>query len=263
MARHVAHALLALALALEWLALPGAWLAVAWPLTLLGFVAIVGWLVVSPRTQVFVPTVYRAPAPAAAVAFTFDDGPDPTWTPRVLEILAAHEAKATFFVVGERALAHPDLVARIAREGHEIACHGHTHAFGFHFWSARRMARDIARGQEALVTLLGRASPWFRPPQGIRVPHLHSALDRLPVRPRCVTWSARGLDSRPTTAPRIEARLAPAVRAGSILTLHDGTGFGGGTDRAPTLVALGSLLTTARARGLRCVGLSDLFGASP
>lgn len=261
MARHVAHALLALALALEWLLLPRDRAFVAWPLTLLTFAAVIGWLVVSPRTQLFVPTEYRAASSVPRIAFTFDDGPDPIWTPRVLDVLAQHQAKATFFVVGERALAHPELIARITREGHDVGCHSHTHAFGFHFWTAARMARDLEQAQAALTTLLGRASPWFRPPQGLRVPQLHSALDKLEPRPRCVTWTARGLDSRATTAARIEARLLPAVRAGYILTMHDGTGFGGGTDRNPTIEALGTLLDAARTRGLVCVGLSELLGA--
>lgn len=260
MARHLAHAFLATALVLEWVVLPQAWLPVSWSLTLLGFVGIVGWLVASPRTQVFVRTVYRASPETKTVAFTFDDGPDPMWTPRVLDLLAQHGAKGTFFVVGERALKHPELVERIAREGHEVGCHTNTHAFTFHFWTASHMARDITRAQATLEKLVGRPSRMFRPPQGIRVPQLHSALERVASRPRCVTWTARGFDSRPTTAKHIEDNLMPAVAAGSILTLHDGTGFGGGTDRAPTLTALGNLLDVAKSRGLACVRLSELLG---
>lgn len=262
MARHLAHASLLLALALEWRWLPRNLLAVFWPLTLLVFAAVIGWLVVSPRTQLFVSTTFRGNTTPARVAFTFDDGPDPTWTPRVLELLARYQAQATFFVVGERALAHPELVRRIAHEGHELGCHGHSHAFSFHFWTGARMARDIERAQHVLAELVGRASPWFRPPQGIRVPQLHTALNLLSVPARCVTWTARGLDSRDTTATRIEKRLLPSVRAGSILTLHDGTGFGGGIDRAPTIAALARLLEAARERELACVRLSDLPGAS-
>lgn len=260
MARHLAHALLAIALVSQALLLPYAALGYAWPLTLLVFAAIVGWLVASPRTQVFVPTVFRGPGEPKLIAFTFDDGPDPTWTPRVLDVLAEHGAKGTFFVVGERAAAHPEIIARIAREGHEVGCHTQSHAYGFHFWTARQIARDIQRAQDVLEKLVGRPSRMFRPPQGLRVPQLRAALAQLPARPVCVTWTARGFDSRPTTARRIEANLLPAVRSGSILTMHDGTGFGGGADRTPTLAALVTLLGAARQRGLACVGLSDLLG---
>lgn len=260
MARHLAHAILAVALILEAALLPHAALRFAWPFTLLVFAGVVGFLVLSPRTQVFVPTVFRARGAQPRIAFTFDDGPDPTWTPRVLDLLAEHGAKGTFFVVGERAAAHPDLIGRITREGHEVGCHTQSHAFGFHFWTAGQIARDIQRAQDVLQKLVGRPARMFRPPQGIRVPQLQAALDRLPVRPVCVTWTARGFDSRPTTAARIEANLLPSVRAGSILTLHDGTGFGGGRDRAPTLAALGRLLGAAAARGLTCVALSELLG---
>lgn len=263
MARHVAHALLALALAVEWWLVPTSWRGGAWALTLLAFVTIIGWLVVSPRTQVFVSTAYRASSREPRIAFTFDDGPDPIWTPRVLDVLAAHDAKATFFVVGERAAAHPELLARMQREGHEVGCHSHSHAFGFHFWSARRIATDLQRAQATLQTLLGQISPWFRPPQGLRVPQLENALAQLTPRPRCVTWTARALDSRPTSAARIEARLLPALQPGHILTLHDGTGFGGGSDRAPTVEALGTLLEAAQNRGLACVRLSELWERAP
>ncbi len=260
MARHLAHAILAVALLLEALLLPHPALRYAWPITLLVFGVCIGWLVVSPRTQLFVPTVFRAPGASQRIAFTFDDGPDPTWTPRVLDLLAEHGAKGTFFVVGERAEAHPELIARITREGHELGCHTQSHAFGFHFWTASQIARDIQRAQDVLQRLVGRPARMFRPPQGIRAPQLQSALDRLPARPLCVTWTARGFDSRPTTAARIEANLLTALQPGSILTLHDGTGFGGGSDRAPTLAALGSLLGAATQRGLACVALSDLLG---
>ncbi len=260
MAQHLAHAILAVALVLEWLLLPHAALPIAWPLTLLLFAVCIGFLVVWPRAQVFVETVYRARNAGPRIAFTFDDGPDPTWTPKVLDLLAQHGAKGTFFVVAQRAQTHPELIARIAREGHEIGCHTSSHAHAFHFWTAKRMARDLAQAQRILTELLGAPPRMFRPPQGIRVPQLRSALDRLSPQPRCVTWTARGFDSRPTTAARIEANLMPAVAAGSILTLHDGTGFGGGNDRTPTLAALDRLLVLATQRGLTCVALTPLLG---
>jgi peptidoglycan/xylan/chitin deacetylase (PgdA/CDA1 family) len=259
MARHLAHAVLVIALALEAATLPHVALRWAWPVTLLVFAGCIGILVTLPRVQLFVPTIFRGPTAAQHVAFTFDDGPDPIWTPRVLDMLAEHGAKGTFFVVGQRAEAHPELVTRMAREGHEVGCHTHTHAYGFHLWTATQIARDIAEAQAVLQKLVGKRAPMFRPPQGIRVPQLQNALNQLAERPTCVTWTARGFDSHPTTAARIEANLRPAVQAGSILTLHDGTGFGGGTDRGPTLEALGRLLDVATQRGLTCVSLSELL----
>lgn len=263
MAVHALHVGLAVVLlACVWLVpAPLSWIAVA--STLAVFVVLVGVLVTHPSVQWFVPSVHRAEGVHPAIAFTFDDGPDPVWTPRILDVLAAHDAKATFFVVGARVAAHPSLVQRIVREGHTIGCHSHEHALGFHFWSGRAMAADIERAQAELTRALGAPSPWFRPPQGIRTPQLATALARVQPRVRCITWSARGLDSRSTTAARIERRLLPALRPGAILTLHDGTGFGGSDDRSATVQALDTLLQAARARNLACVSLASLLPSSP
>jgi hypothetical protein len=76
----------------------------------------------------------------------------------------------------------------------------------------------------------------------------------------CVTWTARGLDSRPTTARAIVSRIEPHLTPGAIVTMHDGTGLGGGSDRSPTVEALGTILSTCEQRGLRCVPLGDVVG---
>jgi peptidoglycan/xylan/chitin deacetylase (PgdA/CDA1 family) len=191
-----------------------------------------------------------------AVAFTFDDGPDPETTPRVLDLLARHGAHATFFVVGCRAAEHPELVRRIVAEGHALGSHTYEHSHVFHFRSARRMREDIQRGIAAIAHATGSEPTLFRPPQGLRTPLLRDALARLPL--VCVTWTGRGLDTLGRPASRIVARLEPEVRPGAILTLHDGHGFGGRNDRRPTVDALGRLLELAGERGLRCVSLAAL-----
>lgn len=259
---HVLHAGLAITLIACALWVPPGWRAIAIALSLFAFAALVAYLVWSPRTQWFVPTIVHGDPERAAIALTFDDGPDPDWTPRVLDVLAEHGAKATFFVVGARAEAHPELLQRMVREGHTVGCHSHTHAMSFHFWSARAMAHDLERAQAVLTRVLGAPSPWFRPPQGIRTPQLAAALTRLHTPVRCVTWSARGNDALPTRREHIERRLLPALTAGAILTLHDGTGLGGGDDRSVTIDALRTLLTQARERQLSCVNLADLLRLS-
>jgi peptidoglycan/xylan/chitin deacetylase (PgdA/CDA1 family) len=89
----------------------------------------------------------------------------------------------------------------------------------------------------------------------VRTPLFASAWRRLRGL-TCVTWTVRGFDSRPTTAAAITARIVPKLAPGAIVTLHDGTGLGGGRDREPTLRALDEILTTCEARGLRCVALA-------
>lgn len=227
--------------------------------TVAAMVAFLAWVIVSPRSQFFVPSVHELPREAreGAIALTFDDGPDPTTTPRVLDLLARHGARATFFVVGRRAAAHPDLVRRIVAEGHAVGSHTYGHSHAFHFRSPRRMRAEVQRGIEAVAAITGSPPLLFRPPQGLRTPLLCDALAPL-GHLVCVTWTERGLDAMGRAAGAIVRRLEGALRPGAILTLHDGAGLGGTEDRGPTVEALATLLDMARARGLRCVSLAGL-----
>ena len=216
-------------------------------------VAAAVWLgvqIVSPRSQRIVPTVFRLPEGTPHLALTFDDGPDPEITPQVLDLLAEHDMQATFFVVGCRADAHPELVRTIQRRGHQIGSHSHGHGHGFHFLPTRAMAAEIERGIDSIAAITGERPRAFRPPVGLRVPTLASALARLPERPTCYTWTERGLDTLGRPAQAIVDRLRPHLVPGAILTLHDGAGFGGSRDRSATVAALRELLGLLRERGL-------------
>lgn len=245
----VACTVSAAALAALWL-LP-AWSA-AWATAAVAFAGAVwlGMQIVSPRSQQIVPTVFRLPEGAAHVALTFDDGPDPEVTPQVLDLLAEHGMQATFFVVGCRADAHPELVRRIHLGGHQLGSHSHGHGHGFHFLPAQAMATEIERGIASIASITGERPRAFRPPVGLRVPTLARALALLPERPTCYTWTERGLDTLGRPAHRIVERLRPHLVPGAILTLHDGAGFGGSRDRSATLAALRELLGLLRERGL-------------
>jgi peptidoglycan/xylan/chitin deacetylase (PgdA/CDA1 family) len=215
--------------------------------------------VTSPRTQLFVPTIFRGPDDGARIAFTFDDGPDPAFTPQILEVLREFGARATFFVVGRCADAHPELLERTAREGHLIGSHTYSHSNTFHLWPARRMASDIARGIETIERVVGTRPCYFRPPQGLRVPPLRDALASLAAPLSCVTWTVRGLDTVSRSAVAIGARIERRLGAGAIVTLHDGSSLGGYRDRSATIEALRGLLRTCRERGLTCVRLDELL----
>jgi peptidoglycan/xylan/chitin deacetylase (PgdA/CDA1 family) len=179
-------------------------------------------------------------------------------------VLSRHDAKATFFVVGRAAEAHAELVRRIRDEGHLIASHGYRHASTFHFWRAKTMADDLARGVETIERITGERPGYFRPPHGLRVPTLAKALVKLGARlaapaPRCVTWTVRGMDSVARTPESIIARIEPGLTGGAIVALHDGTNYGGRKSREPTVLALDILLARARAKGLACVRLDELL----
>jgi peptidoglycan/xylan/chitin deacetylase (PgdA/CDA1 family) len=218
-------------------------------------VATIGFLTYAiawPSAQFFAPVVHHLTGPV--VALTFDDGPDPVWTPRLLDLLAARGARATFFVLGERAARHPDVVRRIHAEGHSVGTHTQHHTLKFHFASAAYVEREIAEAIAVVAAIVPEPPRLFRPPQGLRTPSFAAGWQRTRDL-TCVTWSVRGLDSLQTTAAKIVARITPRLEPGAIVTLHDGTGLGGGDDRGPTLAALATILDRCAELGLRCVAL--------
>lgn len=189
----------------------------------------------------------RFATPHREVWLTIDDGPDPEDTPRILELLARHGARATFFLIGEKAAAHPELTRAIVAAGHEVGHHTHTHPLGS-FWCASpwRLRRELDR---ALVTLgdSGVRPTRFRPPAGLRNLFLGSALSARGL--MCVGWSARGLECRGGDVGAVIDRVTHALAPGAILLLHEGPGV-----PAPIRVhAIAGVLERLARLGYRCV----------
>ncbi|HEY8540225.1 MAG TPA: polysaccharide deacetylase family protein [Steroidobacteraceae bacterium] len=155
----------------------------------------------------------------AGIHLTFDDGPDPEWTPRCLDVLAQANAKATFFMIGEKARAHPEIARRIAADGHQIGNHTLTHA---HPWrlSASRARAEVRDGAVAIADVLGIAPKFFRPPHGRR---RRCMLEQAEMQgERILMWDVSAIDwGLLGTSDRIAARLA-RVRDGQIVLMHDG-----------------------------------------
>jgi peptidoglycan/xylan/chitin deacetylase (PgdA/CDA1 family) len=211
-----------------------------------------------PRSAVLGPNLRRLPDAAAArsaVALTFDDGPDPWTTPRVLELLAAHGAQATFFCIAERARRHPQLVREIVAAGHSVQNHSDSHRHHFSLLGPRGFAREIGAAQALLADLTGRAPHCFRAPAGLRNPLLDPVLHRLNL--HLVSWTRRGFDTRDGDAPRVLARLARGLAAGDILLLHDGHARAAASGKPVVLEVLPGLLERCREAGLATVTLAD------
>lgn len=152
------------------------------------------------------------------VFLTFDDGPDPEWTPRILQLLADADAKATFFVVGRVARQWPDLVRQAAAAGHEIGNHTYTHR---HPWRLREAdARaEVRDGAAAIADILGSRPSLYRPPHGAQ--RRCTDEEARAQRETCVMWDTSAIDwGLLGTAPRIARRLA-RVRPGDIVLMHD------------------------------------------
>jgi len=213
-----------------------------------------------PRSRLLGPNWTRLPPAAAAgrVAITLDDGPDAEVTPRVLEILARHGARATFFCIGERAARQPQLVREIVAGGHAVENHTRRHRHDFAFLGPRRFLEEIGAAQETLAALAGSRPRFFRAPAGLRNPFLEPALARLGL--QLVSWTRRGYDTVRGDARSVLDRLTRNLAAGDILLLHDGHAARTPAGTPVVLEVLPALLERLSGAGLRPVTLRAALG---
>jgi len=215
----------------------------------------------SPRSRLLGENIVRLPEGAARrgdVALTFDDGPDPDVTPRVLQLLDTHGAKASFFCIGERAAAFPELVRDIARRGHSVENHSERHSTRFGWYGAGALRRELEGAQAIIAGITGRAPAFFRAPFGTRNPLLDLVLARCGL--RLVSWTRRGYDTVDTSATRVLHRLLKGLAAGDVLLLHDGVSARARRGAPTVLAVLPELLDRLSAHGLKSVSLAVACG---
>jgi peptidoglycan/xylan/chitin deacetylase (PgdA/CDA1 family) len=198
---------------------------------------------------------WRGPALGRRIALTFDDGPDPLWTPRIAEALASRNVRSTFFLVGRRAHAHPRAVRAISEAGHEIASHGWSHT-SLWFCGPRRTETEVVRTQERLGELTGAAPRFFRPPWGMVNASLFGVLRRAGL--SCVFWSIQPEGLR-AQAPEVQAaRVLARAHAGAIVDLHDADGVPGAPERLAA--ALPAMIDGLRNQGYTLTTVGELLG---
>lgn len=212
-----------------------------------------------PRSRLLGPNWTRMPAAPAAVALTIDDGPDPVVTPAVLDLLALHGVRATFFCVGERVARHPDLARRITREGHEIGNHTQHHRYGFSLFGPTAIRREIALAQANIQAICQVVPRFFRAPAGLRNPFLQPCLTQLDL--QLASWTRRGYDTVHADAATVLRRLTRNLAAGDILLLHDGLAARTSAGTPVILAVLPGLLAALAQQRLRCVTLSEGLSA--
>ncbi len=200
--------------------------------------------------------------PPRTVVLTFDDGPDPTWTPRILDVLARHDVKASFFVLGKEVLRHPDLVRRLDAEGHEIGNHTFTHP-DLTTSSAEEQRRQLNQTQQALIGVTGRTTTLMRPPYSFSNDGLDDKAWQLVQDAHAdgyVTVLA-DLDGKDWQRPGVEAIVrnsTPKDGRGAIVLLHDSGG-----ERSQTVAALDVLIPRLKADGYRFTTVHEALGLSP
>lgn len=176
-----------------------------------------------PRCSMFGRMIKRLPQGANNALLTIDDGPHPEHTPAILDLLDRHRLKAVFFLIGDRAAAHPHLVREILARGHEIGNHTQTHpATTFWILRPKRLWREIATCQETLTRLCPEQPPrFFRPPAGhhnVFLPVITRALGL-----RILMWNARGFDGVSTDVEKITRRIRERLKPGAIVLIHEAT----------------------------------------
>lgn len=203
------------------------------------------WGTLWPRSRLFCPVVTRLPTTQRAVWLTVDDGPS-LQTLAMLDLLDRHDAKATFFLVGDRAAAQPDLVRAIVQRGHGIGNHSATHPERW-FWALppQRMRREIEHTQQILEQITGIRPRWFRAVVGMSNPFVASVLKR--ARLTRVAWSARGFDGVVADPARVLAGVERGLAPGAIVLMHEGAAHG------RNLETMAALLQRLEALGYRTV----------
>ena len=222
----------------------------------LGLAAGAAWLAYAWLPHLATPLcVHRAPGAGRRIALTFDDGPDPEWTPRVLSLLAARDVRATFFLVGERAARAPHTVSAIAGAGHEVASHGWSHR-SLWLCGPRRTAEEIDRAHATLTDLAGAPPRLFRPPWGMVNAAMFPILRARDLRP--VFWSIQPEGLRAAPAEAQASYVIRRAHPGAIVDLHDAEG----TPDAPArlVAALPAMIDGLRAAGYALTTVSDLLG---
>jgi peptidoglycan/xylan/chitin deacetylase (PgdA/CDA1 family) len=211
-----------------------------------------------PRSHLLGPNLTRLPAAAAArreIALTLDDGPDPDVTPRVLDLLDAAGAKASFFCIGWRARQQPALCREIVARGHRVENHGDAHSNAFSLFGPARMCTDIAAAQATLSDITGQAPLFFRPTAGLRNPFLEPVLAGLDL--QLAAWTRRPYDTREGRPQRVLQRLTRGLGPGDILLMHDGHSARTPEGQPVVLTVLPLLLQTLAGHRLHTVTLKD------
>jgi peptidoglycan/xylan/chitin deacetylase (PgdA/CDA1 family) len=223
---------------------------------------------VYPRAQLFGPTICRTSSPRQ-LAITFDDGPNPAITPKLLDLLQRYDARATFFLIGRFVRECPDLVREISARGHVIGSHTDTHPNLF--WSgAERIHDELFCSSDSIASIVGAMPRWFRPPWGMRNPWLAGAARELDM--RVVMWTLLPGDWRAPSDEWLIARMQSIVSrvqhaerdagaTGDVLCLHDGNHRQQNGDRTHTLAALEHWLPRWRDLGLEFVTINDAVRA--
>src|SRR5271166_6673660 len=189
------------------------------------------------------------------IALTYDDGPNDLHTLKLLDVLAKHSVRATFFMIGRYVLQRPDIARAVAQAGHVIGNHTFAHPLLI-FKSEAQTRTELVDCHQALEDTIGKHSSLFRPPWGGRRPATLRIVRELGL--QTVMWNVTGYDWNAPPAAVIEKKVAKQMRGGDVILLHDGGHRAMGADRAQTVIATDSLILKYKDQGFEFVTVDEM-----
>lgn len=203
----------------------------------------------SPKYKDFV--FYRGDKTKKEVALTFDDGPDPVWTPKVLDVLRKHKIKATFFLIGKKAEKYPDIVKQIHQQGHVIGTHTYSH-LNITYCKKPKAIFEIEKTHNIIKKITGEDPYLFRPPYGAYQKRFYNYLKQYNY--KIILWTISAEDWNGDSTEKIEARILSGIRPGAILLFHDSGG-----NRQPTIDALNIIIEKIKNLGYNFITVEEMF----
>ena len=218
-----------------------------------------GYQTMSPTGQWYGATFVGLPRGSTQVALTYDDGPNDPHTLRLLEVLARHNVRATFFLIGQYVTKRRNIVRELAKAGHAIGNHTFSHP-NLVFASKEQTRMQLTRCEQTLSDAIGQHAPLFRPPFGGRRPGTLSTARGLGLKP--VMWRVSGYDWGGSSAEDIERKIRGRVHGGDVILLHDGGHRNFGADRSQTVIATDRFISWCRSRNYEFVTIPQMMEAT-
>ena len=219
-----------------------------------------GYQSMAPTGQWSGRTFPGAPAAKKQIALTYDDGPNDAHTLRLLEVLAKHEVRATFFLIGRYVQQRPEIAREVVRSGHVVGNHTFTHPLLI-FKTDAEIREELRQCRQSLLDAIGEHSNLFRPPFGGRRPGTLRVARDLVLEP--IMWNVTGYDWNGPPAAVIERKISNRVRGGAVILLHDGGHKQMGADRSQTVLATDHLVSRYRGEGYEFVTIPKMMEKAP
>lgn len=218
--------------------------------------SVASYQAMAPSGQWYGKTFTRLPRPSKKLALTYDDGPNDPYTLRLMDVLAKHDVRATFFAIGRYVQQKPQIVRDLVKAGHIVGNHTYTHP-QLALQRISQVRIELATCQNVLSDVLGEAPKLFRPPYGGRRPSVLRAVREMGLEP--VMWSITGYDWKATTPEQIERHVKRQLRGGDVILLHDGGHVEMGADRSHTVAVTERLITKYKAEGYEFVTIPEMM----